>query len=207
MTTGYSEENAERLLSKNHYWFMRFRSTMSFNKLTKSEQANAFYITQAFVGLSYRHQLRNNRRWTATSVIEIITQYFPRNIAADDVYFNAILPVLRRYFRFLGVQHKISNSQTLINAVDTIDVQQVTLASHDSTKWSEKKRTGMHYLFGVDNGCGSLEMNNWADVFNMQVPLNLNVGSMQNGYKDNDKIIALTPRRRQDAAEKLRRRQ
>lgn len=202
MTQKYLEEIAEKNFSKNHYWFIRFRSTRSYAKLDQAQKANAFYITQAFVGLAYRYQLRLPRRWTATSVKEILMDYFPNKIAADKVFFNSIFPVMRRYFSFLGAQHKISNAQTLINALDSLDQQDFVNRSSDVKYWGDCKKQGMRIVLGWTDGFTEQDQQRFAEDCNMFVPLA--VDKQHRNLPDN--IVVLTDSRRKQATKRIQQR-
>lgn len=200
MKQGYLEEVAEKNFAHNHYWFIRFRSTRSYAKLDQTQRANAFYITQAFVGMAYRYQLRRPRKWTATSVKEIFNEYFPQKIAADKVFFNAVLPVMRRYFRFLGAQHKISNAPTLIKALDSIDPQKFVAKSDDHDYWDDTKKQGMRFVLGWTDGFTERVQKEFAADWNMYVPLT--VTRVHQKLPAN--VVVLTEDRRKEAAERLK---
>ena len=202
MTQEYLEEVAEKNFSKNHYWFIRFRSTRSYAKLDQAQKANAFYITQAFVGLAYRYQLRSPRRWTAASVKEVFKEYFPRKIAADKVFFNSVFPVMRRYFTFLGAQHKISNAQTLINALDSLAPQKFVNHSSDVKYWDDSKKKGMRIILGWTDGFTEQDQQRFSEDCNMFVPLS--VVKQHRNLPDN--IVVLTDSRRKQAAQRIEQR-
>lgn len=201
MTQEYSEEIAEKNFSRNHYWFIRFRSTRSYSKLDKTQKANAFYITQAFVGLAYRYQLRLPRRWTATSVKEVFSDLFPMMIAADKTFFNAVLPVMRRYFIFLGAQHKISNAKTLVKALDSLDFNELVERTSDVNNWSDSKKLGMRLALGWTDGFSEEEQQKFVEDCNMFVPLAM----LKKTQELPDNVVVLTDSRRKHAAKRIQR--
>ncbi|WP_243686026.1 hypothetical protein [Lentilactobacillus rapi] len=140
--TAYSEVEFEKHVENNRLWFNRFRTTRSFQKLNKPEKAAAFYITQAFVGLAYKYQLRSPRRYTAKSVTEVVSELFPQKIAATNVFFTSVIPVLKRYIVFLGAQHKISNTSTLVRALEAIDVGDLLDGHKNVSKWDPTSEWG-----------------------------------------------------------------
>lgn len=171
MERQYSEVEAEKHFENNRLWFRRFQTTRSYRKLTKPERAAAGYITQAFVRLAYKYQLRNPRRYTATSVKEVVLTLFPEKIAATNVFFTSVIPVMRRYFIFLGVQHKISNADTLIRALDTIKVRQLLDGHRETKNWDAHKRLGMQVLMGYKPDIDPKQVTTFEQDFNMGVPL------------------------------------
>ncbi|WP_235714306.1 hypothetical protein [Lentilactobacillus otakiensis] len=90
MEQKYSEVEAEKHFENNRLWFRRFQTTRSFRKLTKPERAAAGYITQAFIGLAYKYQLRSPRRYSAKSVKEVVLDLFPEKIAATNVFLRRL---------------------------------------------------------------------------------------------------------------------
>lgn len=169
--TAYSEVEAEKNVEKNRLWFNRFRTTRSFQKLNKPEKAAAFYITQAVVSLSYKYQLRSPRRYTARSIKEVILKMLPEKIAATNVFFTSVIPVMRRYFIFLGVQHKISNAETLVRALDSIKVSDLLAGHRDASNWDVHKRLGMKYLMGYSRDVDPKRIKEFEEDYNMGVPL------------------------------------
>ncbi|EHO52790.1 hypothetical protein [Lentilactobacillus kisonensis] len=169
--TAYSEVEAEKNVENNRLLFNRFRTTRSFQKLSKPEKAAAFYITQAFVGLAYKYQLRSLRRYSAKSVKEVVLTLFPKKIAATNVFFTSVIPVMRRYFVFLGVQHKISNAETLVRALDSIKVGDLLTGHKDASKWDSHKRVGMKYLMGYTREVDPKRVRAYEEDYNMGVPL------------------------------------
>ncbi len=148
MNKSYSEVKAQEHFEKNRLWFSRFRTTRSFQKLTKPEKVAAKYVTQAFVGLAYKYEGREPRRYTAKLVKKVLLVWFPQQIAATNVYFTSIIPVMRRYFIFLGVQHKVANVKTLVKALDSVSTKELLDAHQDRSNWSAKKAKSMEVLMG-----------------------------------------------------------
>ncbi|GEP72511.1 hypothetical protein FD12_GL002404 [Lentilactobacillus rapi DSM 19907 = JCM 15042] len=169
--TAYSEVEFEKHVENNRLWFNRFRTTRSFQKLNKPEKAAAFYITQAFVGLAYKYQLRSPRRYTAKSVTEVVSELFPQKIAATNVFFTSVIPVLKRYIVFLGAQHKISNTSTLVRALEAIDVGDLLDGHKNVSKWDPHKRVGMKYLMGYTREIDPKRVKAYEEDYNMGVPL------------------------------------
>lgn len=167
----YSEVEAEKHFDSNRLWFGRFRTTRSFNKLTKPEKVAAKYITRAFVGLSYKYELRGPRRYTAKSVKHVILDLFPEKIAATNVFFTSVIPVLRRYIVFLGVQHKISNAKTLVNALNSIKPSELLARNKDTSNWDLHKKKGMQILMGYTRDADPKTVSIYEDIYNMGVPL------------------------------------
>lgn len=90
MERQYSEVEAEKHFENNRLWFRRFQTTRSYRKLTKPERAAAGYITQAFVGLAYKYQLRNPRRYTATSVKEVVLRCSQRRLPRQTFFLRRL---------------------------------------------------------------------------------------------------------------------
>ncbi|GAA2985331.1 hypothetical protein [Lentilactobacillus parakefiri] len=171
MEREYSEVEAEKHFENNRLWFRRFQTTRSFRKLTQPERAAAKYITQAFVGLAYKYQLRSPRQYSAKSVKEVVMDLFPEKIAATNVFFTSVIPVMHRYFVFLGVQHKISNAKTLIRALESIKVRKLLDNHRDSSNWDSHKKLGMQVLMGYQPDVDSKKVTAYEEDFNMGVPL------------------------------------
>jgi len=167
----YSEVEAEKHFENNRLWFRRFQTTRSFRKLTKPERAAAGYITQAFVGLAYKYQLRSPRQYSAKSVKEVVMDLFPEKIAATNVFFTSVIPVMHRYFVFLGVQHKISNAKTLIKALESIKVRQLLDGHRDASNWDAHKKLGMQVLMGYKQDVDPKKVSAYEEDYNMGVPL------------------------------------
>ncbi|MBZ3777323.1 hypothetical protein ABC628_00700 [Lentilactobacillus otakiensis] len=171
MEQKYSEVEAEKHFENNRLWFRRFQTTRSFRKLTKPERAAAGYITQAFIGLAYKYQLRSPRRYSAKSVKEVVLDLFPEKIAATNVFFTSVIPVMHRYFVFLGVQHKISNAETLIRALDSIKIGTLLEGHRNASNWDEHKQLGMQVLMGYKLDVDPKRVTAYEEDYNMGVPL------------------------------------
>ncbi|MFD1124735.1 hypothetical protein ACFQ22_05065 [Lentilactobacillus raoultii] len=171
MEKAYSEVEAEKNFEKNRLWFGRFKTTRSFQKLTKPEKVAAKYVTQAFVGLAYRYELREPRRYTAKLVREVLLELFPKRIAATNVFFTSVIPVMRRYFIFLGVQHKISNAKTLVRAIDEVNTQQLLDAHQNHQNWDAHKTEAMSILMGAEEHVAPKKITILEDDYNMGVPI------------------------------------
>lgn len=171
MEQKYSEVEAEKHFENNRLWFRRFQTTRSFRKLTKPERAAAGYITQAFVGLAYKYQLRGPRQYSAKSVKEVILNLFPAKTAATNVFFTSVIPVMRRYFVFLSAQHKVSNAKTLIRALDGIKIGTLLSSHRDMNNWDQHKRLGMQVLMGYKLDADPEKIAAYEEDYNMGVPL------------------------------------
>ncbi|KRK87040.1 hypothetical protein [Lentilactobacillus sunkii] len=171
MEQKYSEVEAEKHFENNRLWFRRFQTTRSFRKLTKPERAAAGYITQAFVGLAYKYQLRSPRRYSAKSVKKVILELFPQKIAATNVFFTSVIPVMRRYFVFLGAQHKISNVDTLTRALDSLKIGTLLSSHRDTSNWDAHKKLGMQVLMGYKLDVDPKKVTAYEEDYNMGVPL------------------------------------
>lgn len=167
----YSEVEAERNFEKNRLWFSRFKTTRSFQKLTKPEKVAAQYVTQAFIGLAYKYELREPRRYTAKLVKKVLLELFPKRIAATNVFFTSVIPVMRRYFIFLGVQHKISNADTLVRALDSVGTKQLLDGHQNQRNWDAHKTKAMTILMGTADHVDPKKVAAFEADYNMGVPL------------------------------------
>lgn len=171
MEKAYSEVEAERNLEQNRLWVGRFKTTRSFQKLTKPEKGAALYVTQAFVGLAYKYELREPRCYTAKLVRKVLLELFPKRIAATNVFFSSVIPVMRRYFVFLGVQHKISNADTLVKALDSVSTKQLLDIHQDQNNWDAHKVKAMAILMGTIDHVDPKRVAAFEEDYNMGVPL------------------------------------
>ncbi|EHM00279.1 hypothetical protein FEZ41_03220 [Lentilactobacillus parafarraginis] len=172
MDKSYSEVEAEKVFEKNRFWFGRFRTTRSFKKLTKPEKVAAQYVTQAFVGLAYRYEMRRPRRYTAAMVEDVLLNQFPKRIAATNVFFTSIIPVMRRYIVFLGVQHKVGNVKTLLRALDNVSTKRLLVAHQDHANWDPHKAKAMTILMGTNQAdVDPRKVSEFEQDYNMGVPL------------------------------------
>ncbi len=195
MDKRYSEVKADEILQKNRQWTTQFKTTRSFKKLTQPEKKATLYITNSFMGLTYKFFLREPRQITASSTKEVILNMMPEKIAATDVFMQSVVPVLRRYFVFLGVQRKISNSDTLVKALDSIDVSAFVKKASDPHYWNSDKKSSMAILMGFKSEMPNDKVQEIQHQKNFDVPLVVCMDYTTANFPEN--VILLTDKVRQ----------
>nr|WP_280530452.1 SEC-C metal-binding domain-containing protein [Vagococcus salmoninarum] len=130
----FSEKKMENVTSQAQEWFAAFELDQLFTELPKDVQTQVETVTAAFSEWMYREELRAGREWTAGSLENILVNVFPRELAAYPTLKQDLLLILTNYFTFLKNEKKISNADTLVRKLESLDFSNTEEASIVETK-------------------------------------------------------------------------
>jgi len=133
-----SQQTVQRILNEandNIAKFKKSRLGLPFKKTMEADQIN--YVITSFTGAAYTGDGRTPKRWTAETVKNVISLYFPQFLVIDTDLLGQTVPLLVNYFTFLEHdQHYIKNSNALIKAAFVANSDLVA-ASMDPSDWPD----------------------------------------------------------------------
>lgn len=195
----FSEVIMDKNFEDNHFWFVRFRSTKSYQQLSTMQKKMAFYVTHSFTGLSYQYENKLIQDWNVQSTKAVLLKYYPKKISATKEFFESIVPVLKRYINFLGVQKKLSNSKELVEFLDSFSEDEFINESDKKHVWDEHKQKGMLYMLGYIEDAKYDDIKLFEKQHNMNIPLNI----ILHKKPVPDNVILLTERRRNETTKQI----
>jgi len=150
MSDEYSEAARGDILARVHQWYDAFEKSDQFALLNKTEQQEAEAITEFFAQYAHDYLGESPAQWNPRSVRECCTEILPRKVTAEPVFFEAIAPVLSRFFNFLEAQRLLLNGRALAKAAEGSHKTLVANA-RDKRNWGPAKYFAMSALeAGVD---------------------------------------------------------
>ena len=150
MSDEFSERELAAILARVDGWYQAFARTPEFAGLSVPHQQEAESVLELFARYNYEHLGLSPDDWDRGAVVECCTEILPRKVSAGPVFFEAMGPVLGRFFRFLQAQSMLSGAGRLAKAVEELGDEIATNAEAPGS-WGPAKHLAMAALeAGVD---------------------------------------------------------
>lgn len=150
MSDEFSEEEMAAILARVDGWYQAFAQTPEFAGLTVPHQHEAESVLELFARYAYEHLDLSPDEWDRGAVVECCTEILPRKVSADPVFFEAMGPVLGRFFRFLQDQSMLSGAGRLAKAAEELEDEIATNAENPSNWGPAKQLVMAAHEAGVD---------------------------------------------------------
>ena len=167
----YSDKILEKIENQVGDWCNDFSETDFFNKLPKSHQDQAWFVTSVFAENMYNYHLQTPKEWTDFALQEVITDLFPRKISADENMFKAVEAVLNAFLQYIGEKKYIKNSSELIEMLKK-SAPIMLKKSKNADNWGFAKQFAMSMLQN------DIDIQDSAAVNNFMVSYNANIGTI-----------------------------
>jgi len=134
----YSDKLADELRERLDELYDKFEKEESFKMLSEVQQEEASFIIQSFGDYMFSYHGELEKDWSPEEVVSCCTETLQRKVSAEEEYYASIVPVLDRFFEFLGKLNILSNPKELRDCLKSVEKQVVENAK-DPSYWGMAK--------------------------------------------------------------------
>lgn len=150
MASEYSEEEYEKIMDLTEDWYHDFEMDDFFLNLSPQNQENAGFVINCFAQYMYNYQGVTPQKWNLKDMKNVCTDVMPRKISAEAETFEAIVPVLEAFFRFLCKKDLVPNAKHLAEQVTSLSSTIIKNANNPRSWGMAKSITMMAKKAGID---------------------------------------------------------
>ncbi len=143
-----TQKELEKIINKVITWGNQFIKTQHFKALTEEQKSASEFVVLSFTKHMYAIHGLTPEEWSEPALEQVCVTALPMMIAADDLYFTSIAPVLSAFFEFLAERKLVKSASSLAQKVRGLD-QQIVQNALDPEHWNAAK---MVFMAGIKAG-------------------------------------------------------
>ncbi len=143
-----TQKELDKIMNKIITWGNQFIKTQHFKALTEEQKSASEFVVLSFTKHMYAIHRLSPEEWSEPALEQVCVTALPMMIAADDLYFTSMAPVLSAFFEFLAERKLVKSASSLAQKVRKLD-QQIVQNAADPEHWNAAKTV---FMAGIKAG-------------------------------------------------------
>lgn len=143
-----AEATSEDLLQELQELYVEYEQTEYFENLSEFQQSAAFGILVNFTDFAFQFHNITPDKWNPDNVEKVCLTSLPKSFPADEETFEAMVPILKSFMRYLESEDLQENTDRIVNRLDKIERKMIEKAI-DEDNWDANKTIMM---MGLEQG-------------------------------------------------------
>ncbi len=163
-----TEATSEDILQELQDLYIDYEETDLFQDLSEFQQKSAFGIIVNFTDFAFQFHHITPDKWNPDNVEKVCLTSLPKSYPADEETFEAMIPVLKSFMRYLESEDLQENTDRIINRLDKIEKRMLE-KSIDENNWDANKTIMM---MGLEEGVdltNEFEMKDFIEVHHEEI--------------------------------------
>lgn len=164
----YSDAVLERVKGKVSAWAGEFEKSPEYASLSSAQKKESRAIVDIFAELMYNYYLEEPESWTVIGLRGCCLDLFPRKLAVEPEFYEAVEPVLTAFFAYLQRKGYISNAAELTPQLKRVAGEMIRRANRPSN-WELAKSFIMRAIRSGVDLTNEVAFNRYVEKHNEQI--------------------------------------
>jgi len=134
----WSDKELRTILRKVEKWYDEFTESEFFKDLSDQQKEYSADIIMSVTEYMYNYYLADPSKWRRSDLEDCLLNILPAKFTAEITFFEAIVPVLIAFIKFLSKKGRIRGAQTLITTIKRIR-REIIKNAKNPFKWGIAK--------------------------------------------------------------------
>lgn len=163
-----TEATSEDILQELQDLYIDYEESDFFQNLSEFQQKSAFGIIVNFTDFAFQFHHITPDKWTADNVEKVCLSSLPKSYPANEETFEAMIPVLKSFMRYLESEDLQENTDRIVNRLDKIERRMLEKAI-DEDNWDANKTIMMMGLDKNIDLTNEFEMKDFIEVNHQEI--------------------------------------